>query len=99
MGDRDENGRFAKGSSGNPNGRAPKGREERYYEILMSAVTFDVWEQIVKKAAEQAKKGDAMARKWLADYIVGSPIQRQEITGKDGSPIQIIEVALPPENE
>jgi len=89
MGDRDENGRFAKGSTGNPRGRAPREREERYYEILMSAVTFDVWEQIVKKAAEQAKKGDAMARKWLADYIVGSPIQRQEITGKDGNVIEV----------
>jgi hypothetical protein len=80
---------FKKGVSGNPAGRAPKAREERYSEILISAVTFEVWEQIVKKAAEQAKKGDQAARKWLADYLVGPPVQRQEVTGKNGNVIEV----------
>jgi len=80
---------FKKGVSGNPAGRAPKAREERYSEILISSVTFEVWEQIVKKAAEQAKKGDQAARKWLADYLVGPPVQRQEVTGKNGNVIEV----------
>ena len=80
---------FKKGVSGNPAGRAPKAREERYSEILISSVTFEVWEQIVKKAAEQAKKGDQAARKWLSDYLVGPPVQRQEVTGKDGGDVII----------
>jgi hypothetical protein len=80
---------FKKGVSGNPAGRAPKAREERYSEILISAVTFEVWEQIVKKAAEQAKKGDQAARKWLSDYLVGPPVQRQEVTGKNGNVIEV----------
>ena len=76
---RDKNGRFVKGHSGNPSGRAPKSREQRYYEITMSACTYADWEKIVKKAADQAKRGDAQARKWLSDYLVGVP--EQPVTG------------------
>lgn len=84
---RDENGRFVKGSSGNPKGRAPRKREERYYAILMQTVTFDDWKEIVEKACEQAKSGDQIARKWLSDYLVGPPVERKEITGADGNAI------------
>lgn len=81
-------GKFVPGNKASP-GRKPKERELRYYDILMSAVTFEDWEAIVKKAAEQAKRGDQAARKWLADYLVGAPVQRQEISGKDGGPLII----------
>jgi phage terminase large subunit len=80
---RDEKGRFIKGSSGNPRGRSPKDREERYYQILMTAVTYANWERIVMKAVEQAKRGDTQARKWLTDYLVGSPIERKDIDKSD----------------
>jgi hypothetical protein len=80
MAQRDENGRFIKGNTGNPRGRLPKEREERYYEITLSAVTFEDWQQIVKKAAEQAKRGDAVARKWLGDYLVGAAQQKLDVT-------------------
>jgi hypothetical protein len=82
--ERDANGRFVKGNSvakgnkGGP-GRPKRKREERYYEILVSAVTFEDWRAIVKKAADQARRGDATARKWLADYIVGVPEQTQNV--------------------
>jgi hypothetical protein len=79
MTDRDASGKFVKGQTGNPKGRPAKEREGRYYDILMSTVTFEVWADIVKKAAEQARKGDQAARKWLADYLVGPPVQRAEI--------------------
>lgn len=78
-GDRDEGGRFAKGHSGNPNGRPKKARETRYYEILVSTITFERWKRIVDKAGQQAERGDATARKWLADYIVGVPEQTQNV--------------------
>lgn len=77
MAQRDENGRFIKGSSGGP-GRPPKKREERFLEITLSAVTYKDWEEIVKKALKQAKTGDATARKWLSDYLIGPPTQRIE---------------------
>ena len=96
MTERDENGRFVAGKSGNPNGRPPKEREERYLEITQNAVTFEVWKKIVTKAADQALRGDTQARKWLSDYLLGPPIQKQEITGAEGAPLipQRAETAL-----
>ena len=88
MAEREENGKFAKGNPGGP-GRPKKEREERFYEITLTAVTFDDWKAIVTKAKDQAKRGDAVARKWLADYLMGPPVQRNEITGKDGGAIII----------
>ncbi len=79
MRERDENGRFIKGKSGNPSGRPPKEREERYREILVSTCTFAAWERIVKKAVEQAERGNKDARKWLADYLVGTPVKQVDI--------------------
>ena len=73
MAERDERGQFKKGESGNPKGRAPKKREERYYEILTTTVTFEDWARIVRKAAEQAKRGDQAARTWLGNYLIGKP--------------------------
>lgn len=82
MPQRDENGRFVKGHTvSKGKGRPSKKREERYYEILISTVTFADWEQIVKKASDQARRGDAAARKWLGDYIVGTPEQNINIGG------------------
>lgn len=75
MAQRDSKGRFVKGSSGNPTGRAPKEREDRYYQITMTACTFKDWTAIVKKAVEQARRGDSVARKWLSDFLVGVPEQ------------------------
>jgi len=88
---RDSKGRFIKGTSGNPNGRAPKYREERYYEIAMNTVTYDDWKKIISKAVHQAHRGDAQARKWLSEYlapqaqrhIVDAGIEVFEVSVKD----------------
>jgi hypothetical protein len=69
---RDENGRFAKGNGGGP-GRPKRAREERFYEILITTVSFEDWKRIVERARDQALRGDAVARKWLADYLIGEP--------------------------
>lgn len=71
---RDNHGRFVKGNGGGP-GRPKRVREERYYEITTNTCTFKDWEDIVKKAVSQAKRGDAVARKWLSDFLVGVPEQ------------------------
>ena len=71
---RDSKGRFVKGASGNPQGRLPKQTETSYLQVSESVCTFDVWREIVAKAVEQAKRGDARARQWLSDYLVGEPI-------------------------
>ena len=73
---RDEKGRFVKGHTGNPNGRMPKTREIKFYDLTVSAISEQDWIGIVDKAKEQAKRGDAIARKWLADYLVGQAVSR-----------------------
>lgn len=91
MAERDENGRFIKGHSGGP-GRPKKEREERFKEITLSSVTYADWKEIVEKAVVQAKRGDNQARKFLADYLMGPPIQRTELTGADGGAIEVDDV-------
>ena len=87
MVEREDNGQWKKGQSGNPNGRPKKKREERYYEILVSTCTYKDWKAIIEKAIVQAKDGDPVARKWLSDNLVGPPVQRTELTGADGGAI------------
>jgi len=82
---RDEKGQFVKGGKGGP-GRPKKKREERYYQIALSAVSFKEWRKIIKKAAEQAARGDATARRFLADYLVGKPGESLDITS-GGEPL------------
>jgi hypothetical protein len=84
---RDDKGRFPKGVSGNPKGRPKREREVEYYRVLETSVSRADWETIVVKAVDQAKRGDAVARKWLADYLIGPPIERKEHTGADGGAI------------
>lgn len=81
---RDEDGKFKKGMSGNPAGRPRKEREERFYEITASSVTFQDWKEIIQKAVSQAKRGDTAARKFLADYLMGVPIQKIAPVTPDG---------------
>ena len=89
MVERDANGHLQKGSVLNPNGRPKKERERDYLTIMLSIVTDKRWRAIVTKAANQAEHGDAVARKWLADYIIGPPVERKEITGADNQPLVI----------
>ena len=56
-------------------------------EITLSAVTYADWKAIVKKAVDQARRGNPQARKFLADYLLGPPPQRHELTGPDGGPV------------
>ena len=72
---RDSKGRFVKGASGNPQGRLPKQVEQTYLQVCEGVCSFDVWREITMKAVEQAKRGDARARQWLSDYLIGKPLQ------------------------
>jgi len=92
MAERKANGQFQKGVSGNPQGRPKKDREIRYAEILMTKCTFKEWGEIVQKAVDQAKRGDATARKWLSDYLIGSPQQKLDLTSNGEPFVSIIEV-------
>jgi hypothetical protein len=84
---RDEKGRFQKGASGNPSGR-PAGEAE-YRAVLYKCVTPADMVDVIAKALQQAKRGDPVARKWMSDYLLGTPVTR--IGGaKSDTPLEII---------
>jgi hypothetical protein len=89
MTDRAPDGKFVKGSPGISPGRPTKEREVRYQEIMLSTCSFDDWEKIIKKAVKLALDGDSDARKWLSENLIGKPLQRTEMSGRDGESLVI----------
>lgn len=63
-------GRFAPGNAGGP-GRPPRPVELHYLRAISDACPLDVWRDIVQKAVDLAKTGDAAARAWLSKYLCG----------------------------
>jgi hypothetical protein len=47
--------------------------QDSYMSALLDAVTLDDWREVVTGALQAAKNGDAQARIWLAQYLVGRP--------------------------
>lgn len=86
---RGDKGQLQKGSVLNPKGRPKKSREERYLKMLTTSVSDDDWQAIIDRAVSDAKRGDATARKWLTDYLIGPPIERKEISGVGGDTIVV----------
>jgi hypothetical protein len=55
-------------------GTAPHRRTERdYMGVLLNSVTLEDWRNVVDGALKAAKEGDATARAWLAQYLMGKP--------------------------
>lgn len=75
---RDKRGRFVKGQSGNPNGRAPRATEQEYRDALLDIVPIERWKKIVERQAQRAEKGDIRAFESLAKYIV-PPIEKRQL--------------------
>lgn len=82
-------GGFKKGQSGNPKGRPKREKEVKFLDLLRSEVTEHDWQIIIRTAISFAQSGDTNARRWLSDYIMGPPVQKQEISGEDGKAIHI----------
>jgi len=91
---RDAKGRFVKGESGNPQGRLPKEIEKTYLQVCEGVCSFDVWREIVMKAVEQAKRGDARARQWLSDYLMGKPISMVMAVQEKQENVLIVKYAI-----
>lgn len=90
MTERDENGRFAKGHTPYHNGgRKPKATEERFLERLIARVEAQDFEKMTDSLIARAKAGDAGMAKLLLGYLIGLPIQRQEISGPEGGPVEV----------
>lgn len=47
--------------------------ESDYMGVLLDTVSLEDWRSVVTNALNRAKTGDASARAWLAQYLVGRP--------------------------
>lgn len=79
---------FETGKSGNPNGRPRKSHEERYTKVVYSAIKTTELKEVIEAILKAAKRGDMRAAKLILDYTVGTPIQKTELTGRDGGQIE-----------
>lgn len=70
--DRDEKGRFALGHPGGP-GRPRRQTEREYLDFMLGGCSLEDWREIVQKAVADAKRGDGVARNWLARYLLDEP--------------------------
>jgi hypothetical protein len=70
--DRDANGRFRDGCRPGP-GRPRRAVERDYLATLADAVPMDRWRAIVDRAVDNASQGDAKARQWISEYLIGKP--------------------------
>lgn len=79
MSDRDSDGKFAKGNKGGP-GRPSRAvevaREFGRIGIVIDAVSDDDFREIIDKAVEQAKAGDARAREWIVSLLVAKNLEQ-----------------------
>jgi hypothetical protein len=68
------NGRFTFGNKGGP-GRPRRATETNYLAVLTEEVPPETWRAICRRAAHDAKAGDARARDWIARYLLGPPTE------------------------
>ena len=66
--------------------------EADYMNVLLDAVPVEDWRSVVTAAVAAAKAGDAGARAWLAQYLIGKPgatalapltVVVQQLSGRD----------------
>lgn len=80
---RNPDGTFAEGNPGGP-GRPRRAVEREYLAALSDALLLDDWREIVGKAIEDAKDGDAKAREWVSRYALGAaPISLHELAARE----------------
>jgi hypothetical protein len=58
--------------------------EADYMGALLEAVTLDDWRAVVNNAKTLAQAGDAQARAWLGQYLMGKP------EGKAPTPLTLV---------
>ena len=58
--------------------------ESDYMGALLDTVTLDDWRDVVAGTLQAAKGGDAQARTWLAQYLIGRP------EGKAPTPLTVV---------
>ncbi len=86
---RGSDGRFIKGKPGGP-GRKSKAAELPFLEQLKTGVTPEDFGEIVQKLVAMSKRGNLTAISMLFDHLLGKPVQKQEVSGAQGSAVEIV---------
>lgn len=95
MADRDKQGRLLPGHSVKSPGRPNRMTEDAYLRVLSEAVSAEDWREVVTRAVNQAKAGDARAREWLTRYLVGeSPVSLTKLAAWDERGYDPVEAAV-----
>jgi hypothetical protein len=89
MADRDSSGKWIKGHANNGAGRKPRIDEEDKNRLFDKAFPKSRKIAILNKLGAMAEKGDLGAIKLSLEYLYGKPIERKELTGENGGPIEI----------
>jgi hypothetical protein len=71
------------GNRGGP-GRPRRTVEAQYLLALREAVPLETWNKVCETAVAQAVAGDAKAREWLANYLIGKPLQAVAVEEPQG---------------
>lgn len=58
---------------------ARRKKKLEYTDALIETVDIVSWKKVVKRAVTDAQAGDAKARQWLSNYLIGLPVHRAEI--------------------
>jgi hypothetical protein len=66
--------------------------EGDYMSALLETVTLEDWQEVINNTLSAAKQGDAQARAWLGQYLVGKP------AGKAPTPLTVVVQQLNGEN-
>lgn len=72
---REVNGRWRKGTTGNPKGRPRRAVEATYLAVFRDAVTPDDLTEMLRAVVAKAKGGDLACLAWITKYLVGIPAQ------------------------
>lgn len=82
-----------KGGKKGRSGRKSKAEELGLVALLDECFTVEDRKELIKALVKEAKRAPLMnmdAAKLLLSYAYGKPVDRKEVTGKDGQPIRVI---------
>jgi len=87
---------FQKGQSGNPGGKPGEARQA-LNALLDERFPITKRRKVIDKLVEDAMSDDwdvrSASRTLLLAYTYGKPVERQEVSGPDGAPIDITSAA------